>query len=279
MNSSTFNSTRFRKYFSCYTATNAKRLSLYATTILIVWILVCILPPITTLFSAYSYHLSYDPIWETERIWACFLLVLFTGLSGSMLYSALNVRSARIGVLTAPASSFEKFLSWFIIYFFGMIVVFFASAFIADLIRVGIVKIFAAAPETAAPIPFSKIIAMSTSTPLGQYDANEALGLIVFYGFTLFNFAVFTLGSILFAKNSFMKTIGCIMVINFVLSYITYASFRIFLKSSFEPRPLFDITPSVSFNLCATAFCLLLFSFTIWLSYRRFKEADIIDRW
>ena len=144
MKSPTFDTTRFSKYFTCYTATNSRRLWLYAAIILITWLLVCILPPVMTLFSSYSYDLPADPAWETEGTWAFLLLMLFTGLSGAMFYSSFNPRGARVQVLTAPASSFEKFLTWFIIYFFGMIAVFYASAFIADLIRVGVVKAVAA---------------------------------------------------------------------------------------------------------------------------------------
>ena len=202
MKSPTFDTTRFSKYFTCYTATNSRRLWLYAAIILITWLLVCILPPVMTLFSSYSYDLPADPAWETEGTWAFLLLMLFTGLSGAMFYSSFNPRGARVQVLTAPASSFEKFLTWFIIYFFGMIAVFYASAFIADLIRVGVVKAFAACPSTARPISALEIFGLAIDKPFDQINAPDVLQWIGFYGLALSNFAIFALGSIVFyAKN------------------------------------------------------------------------------
>lgn len=231
MKSPTFDTTRFSKYFTCYTATNSRRLWLYAAIILITWLLVCILPPVMTLFSSYSYDLPADPAWETEGTWAFLLLMLFTGLSGAMFYSSFNPRGARVQVLTAPASSFEKFLTWFIIYFFGMIAVFYASAFIADLIRVGVVKAFAACPSTARPISALEIFGLAIDKPFDQINAPDVLQWIGFYGLALSNFAIFALGSIVFyAKNAFIKTIGCLVALNAALSYIAFASFKVFFE-------------------------------------------------
>ncbi len=279
MKSPTFDTTRFSKYFTCYTATNSRRLWLYAAIILITWLLVCILPPVMTLFSSYSYDLPADPAWETEGTWAFLLLMLFTGLSGAMFYSSFNPRGARVQVLTAPASSFEKFLTWFIIYFFGMIAVFYASAFIADLIRVGVVKAFAACPSTARPISALEIFGLAIDKPFDQINAPDVLQWIGFYGLALSNFAIFALGSIVFyAKNAFIKTIGCLVALNAALSYIAFASFKVFFgNSSFEPR--FDPEVTITSNCTLAAISIIVFAFLLWLGYRRFKEADIVNRW
>ena len=279
MKSPTFDTTRFSKYFTCYTATNSRRLWLYAAIILITWLLVCILPPVMTLFSSYSCDLPADPAWETEGTWAFLLLMLFTGLSGAMFYSSFNPRGARVQVLTAPASSFEIFLTWFIIYFFGMIAVFYASAFIADLIRVGVVKAFAACPSTARPIPALEIFGLAIDKPFDQINAPDVLQWIGFYGLALSNFAIFALGSIVFyAKNAFIKTIGCLVALNAALSYIAFASFKVFFgNSSFEPR--FDPEVTITSNCTLAAISIIVFAFLLWLGYRRFKEADIVNRW
>ncbi len=275
MTSQLFDSKRFGAYFRCHCATNAKRFSLYAAIILLTWTLICVIPPSLNLFAAYSYPLPYDPWWATESIWMAILLFLYSALAASQMYSALGKPSARVGVLTLPASNLEKFTTWAIVYFIGFLIVFAVSAIIADFVRVGIVKAFAACPETARPIPLTYLFGFQAKAPL---DNNDLCGITITYGFILLTFSVFSLGSILFAKNSFIKTLCAVFALNIATSYIMWLSFKtFFVGESFEPR--FDMTATASTPWIFLATLAAISAFFLWLGYRRFTEADNVDRW
>ena len=276
MNSQIFDSARFGTYFRCYTATNGRRLALYAAITLLIWLMVCILPYALTFFSDYLYATPVDPAWRGEANWGFLLLLVLGACSATQLYSSLHRPGARVGVLTLPASGLEKFLTWFIIYFLGFIVVFYVSAFLADLARVGLVRAFAAAPEAARPITPRVLFAFGSDVPLSEYKASDAIQLVLFYGMALLTFASFTLGSSIFSKNAFIKTACSIAILNTVLGYVAFLSFKVFFKGGFVASN-FETTGATVWAIGATL--AVLSAFFIWLSYLRFKEIDNVDRW
>ena len=135
-----FSIDRFTAYLRKYVAENRSALLLTALALVLLPIFFCLVWPwITGCYDSTPFYLPgitpKDPMWGSEKTFYV-LLWFITMLVSSKFYSCLHSKSSRINVFMTPASSLEKFISFFIIYGLCSIVIFIAAVFVSDALRV-----------------------------------------------------------------------------------------------------------------------------------------------
>lgn len=271
-----FSFPRFKSYLRCYTATNAKPLLLCAAGILICWLLLALLPAMVGINNVIYYQSDiWDPAWKVEATGGLIIAFIFAALSGSRFFDSMHGRLRAQHTLLLPASQFEKFLSYFLIYIVGFVAVFVASGFLADWIRVGYVHLFCPwAVATTHPISFDRLFSATgwNDEPIIRY-----VTCLIYLGF-FWQLAVFTLGSILWQKHCFWKTVGALFLLQIAFNVCFAIGDNIF---GGDYDGMFKVTEEqikgviVGFNVLLG----VLEVFVIWLSYKRFTETDMIERW
>ena len=197
-----------------------------------------------------------------------FAFSIAMALSCSFAFERMNSKQKRISFLMTPATVLEKYLARLLIVIPGTLIIFFLGCFISDLVRVllfsmsyqyGIVQFIDASA-------FREISFNSKSFWTGPFP--------IIATFSLFISSVFTLGSSIWPKASFLKTAGvCAALFFFYLIIFLMAYPR-------HNNPLIsaiinDINSAATF--VNTLFILAsIFNFT--LSYFRLKESEIIQR-
>ena len=273
-----FDGARFVAYFKYYAGSNGRRLQMSALGILLAWVLMCVLPPVLTWFGGYRAAAMYsmpDYMWVIENLWGVVLLMVLCAVSGSRMFSAYHNPRGRIGLLTTPASALEKFATYFIIYVIGFMVVFYVSAIVGDALRVGAVKLLSDYGDAAHMRPLADVFTSGVASD----GKGAAMSLLLLYGSAMFTLAWFSLGSILWSKNSFVKSLGAAFVFNVVYGLLFSYGFKTFCHRVADVRPRFEswtVETSVAVGITTTVVAIV---FVFWLAYRRFREADIIERW
>ena len=288
---SRFDGERFRSYFSFYFYSNRRRLLLGASQILIFSFLL-------TLFFFYTggergYQImmnpdfgyydsseridvnSTDPFWGLESGLMIALSMLFMAFSGSWMFSAMSNKKNRLSVIEIPASQFEKFLTWWIIYLPMALLAMLACFWLTDLLRVIWIKIFSPYGNFAHLMPIKNILALD---PINS--AKDSLGISgVIYGMVISINALFALGSILFHKLSFLKTVAACFILLVVFTILYVLGLNTFFDGSvagLSGRLDWDETQAnVILGCVGAAFSIAVY----WLCYARLKEEDIINRW
>lgn len=275
-----FNGARFAAYFKYYAGSNGRRLQMSALGILLAWVLACVLPPVATWFGGYRVVEEYslpDYMWASEDVYGVVLLLIFSAVSGSRMYSAYHNPRGRIGLLTMPASALEKFATYFIIYVIGFLAVFYVSAIVGDALRVGAVKLLSDYGDYAHLRPLADVFTSGVTE--GQDVDGVVLMMVALYGSVLFTLAWFALGSILWSKNSFVKSLAAAFVFNVVYGMLLSYGVKTFHHKFMEIRPCFENCSTETAVVAGITSAVVAIAFVFWLSYRRFREADIIERW
>lgn len=282
----TFSLYRFLKYGKLYTVVNRNRLIYMAGSILVGCLFLCILPFIETYTSSRNSTL-FDRAWGTEiSLFFLFSSLLVMPMAGSEFYRALSGKSDRTTLLTLPASDFEKFAVWFIIYVPCFFIFLISSFFFADAVRVWIFRTYAVPGVCIEYIPvkyfFTLDFCRKDISWSDVFDLSRNIGLMIFTlftGFALVNQAIFTLGSVVWTKNSFLKTLLAVTVIGTFCSLCFYFGCKLLISSDtfYAHAEWMDSVNAVF--LVAIILILVFSAFFYWLSYKRFKEIEIINRW
>jgi len=294
MSGQSFDFLRFKTYFRAYSTANSRKLMLAAASCLIIWAFVCVVVQFLSDFEVYesiavSVAAGYlpmgyldDPYWEVEYVAGGIMMVVLATLAGSTMFSAMHGKGNRQTLLTTPASILEKYLTYFLIYIVGFFVVFYASYFIADVLRVMVVEMFSPYGEYAKLVPVRYIFDFNIETSIDDKPIYTTIFLSMYYSAVLSLIATFSLGSILWQKASYLKTLCAMALIQVALSIIAVFSFRLFIGSnSFNAISLGFMYPSGSAlqNIGYILAGLVFPAFLFWLGYRRFKDTDLIERW
>ncbi len=288
-----FDLSRFKTYFRAYSTANSRKLMLAAASCLIIWVFVCVVVQFLSDFEmyedlvelkerGYAVELFDDPYWEVEYVAGGIMMAVLATLSGSIMFSAMHGKGNRQTLLTTPASILEKYLTYFLIYVVGFFAVFYVSYFIADVLRVMTVGMFSPYGEYARLVPTHHIFDFNLETSIDDKPMYTTIFLSMYYSVVLCLISTFSLGSILWQKASYLKTLCALSLIQVVLSLIAVFSFRLFLGSGDFHTISLDLMYPTGSALQNTGYILagLVFPvFLFWLGYRRFKDTDLIERW
>lgn len=294
-----FEWSRFKAYFGSYYFANSRKLMLSAASILIAWIVICVLPNIITEFDIYKdavrltmqsgrCTLCGDPYLGTEVMIGAFLFPVLATVAGSSMFTCMHGKGERQTLLAIPASSLEKYLTYFTIYILGFIVVFFVSEIIADALRVACIKMFSDYGDYAHFISLRRIFTFGIDTNVYDRTINgEAvpvknyLFITSYYTLVIVTAAIFSLGSIVWQKASYLKTLCALAILQVVQTSLLMLSMRIFFgwNANITLRDFFHPMGELARSPFIILIGLAISVFMFWLGYRRFKDTDLVERW
>ena len=187
---------------------------------------------VAAVYSAFQFNRYYYQTWEMDpalrSLPIFYTIVVFIGgcLSASFVFNDLATKEGRLRSLMRPALDVEKFITRWVIYVPGFIVMFIAGVFIAESLRTGIVM-----------LRFSDV----TATPCYALIYDSAVRDWLFEGvtnvdrficnFSLFFLAIqsfFVLGSAVWPKNSALKTFATFFCLTVAMALLTTWSFDLF---------------------------------------------------
>ena len=214
-----------------------------------------------------------DPIWYFELTIFLWAMVIMGLLSASFVME--RMKTNRIAVLMTPATMFEKFLSRWLVFTFGFLIVFLIAFKLADWTRVMIYMV--SYPELKGVIASAPLSYLGNSgyywTGLQTWD-----GLLMALSGYFFAQSIFVLGSSIWPRNSFVKTFSAVIVI--IIVYVAIGS--LLAKILFEGRGGYGVHQTISDEAMmhlstAVFFAMAVFNWIV--AYFRFKESEIINRW
>ena len=136
----------------------------------------------------------------------------------SFAFRGLKTKTGRTELLTSPSSTFEKFLVNAIIYVLGFIVVFPICAQLADLTRIAVLWPWLGSESVPGPINYlTTIHNFAFQQDFWSFEVNSWLEVTLWIGL-LAAPGLYFMGSILWPKLSFLKTIAAVYVIETVFS-------------------------------------------------------------
>jgi len=213
-----------------------------------------------------KYFEDADPVWVGMIGMLILFLYVFSVISASMTFSGLGSKEKRLGEIMFPASTAEKALTRWLIYVPGFLLLFIAGIFLSDWARLAVTQAVADNPQFAHTLRLSCLY-----DTVDRIAADMQVALTLFVGFQ----ALFMAGSILWHKNSFVKTFvftSLLVVAYFFVGYLTLCAMgdiELMIPDS-DPHTMKII---YYVTLCVgTVFCYVL-------SYMRYREMDIDNRW
>lgn len=196
------------------------------------------------------------------------LFTVFGCIAGSMMFGGMSTPRQRLSVLMTPASALEKYVARWITFVIGYIVAFAVMFVVADVVNYAIFRIFVQS-ETYMP--------QLLGTLSGEFYTDFNWG--VYAGVYLTFTSLFALGSILWPKKALLKTVFVLALITLVYGMISYWAASLVS----EPRDIggFYLNTGSAHLANVLVFSLgLVLSITFYvISYYRFKESEVIDRW
>ncbi|MDE6811168.1 MAG: hypothetical protein K2J15_02330 [Muribaculaceae bacterium] len=205
-----------------------------------------------------------------------FLLIVIAMVGGSRCFDIISSRSDRASTLEIPASHLEKFLTWLIITLPILIIVSLCCFYLADIMRVLWINAFTEYGEFAKVIPFSNLLALSTDI---TSDSNDVFDIVFIYANVLILNSIFTLGSSLFSRLSFIKTLFFLFIITLLLTITAFIGFTTFFHGA-KTHATFDLSVyNYASSVIYLTFSIIISSFLYYISFMRLKESEIITRW
>lgn len=265
----TFSPSRMMQMMAKTLRENWRTMSLMAMLVVGTMLLFALVPE----FLSVDNEPSKDPGPRSELSSGIWLMFLFGTLGASLMFSNMSDRRRRTSFLMTPASSLEKYLVRWLIFIPAVFVIFIASFFIADWIRVLVFKMLVSGVSFTVE-PFS----LSNAVNKFEYEKiNENIAMVLSVYTVACSF--FALGSIVWPSKSFIKTFFtggvitaiCVTIINTAGSFYDRDSTYGYV-SSIE----FDRLDNISTWLIIAA----IVSITNYvIAYYRFKESEVIERW
>lgn len=216
-------------------------------------------------------HPELDPAWSFVLHAFVIFFIIFGLLAASFTMEKMKTKTSRLQVLMTPATPFEKFFSRWLLSTLVYILVFLIVFRLADYTRVLVYMVSFPDLKVIAPADFGWMVGEGHSVSV--YRTTDAMwGAICAYFFFQ---SCFVLGSSIWPKNSFIKTVaaGVIITIVYVLAVVGVAKMAFPAHFSYHPPVSDDVIGRIA------AFVALCFALMNWvLAYFRFKESEIINR-
>lgn len=281
--SKSFDLRRFAAYFRLYLASNSRKILLAAGMVFMVTFIFQIFSLYSIGYVAYAQSGvtgsgSFDVMWSPSTNIMTFLMVVFATMSGSMLFSAVASRDTRLRTYELPASQFEKFMTWWIIYVPVFFLVTFVGFYLSDICRTLYTKAFTPFGDMAHIMSLKTLFTQHVCVP-GQAMSNDSVFSICmsYYSIVTLN-ALFALGGIFFRRLGYLKTLAFLFAFIMLFGILFNAGVQAFFESGAHLTGRFDgdaIFSTYLFGSVTVVICWFLYT----LGYARFKESEIVDRW
>ena len=213
------------------------------------------------------------------------LSLMFFGFGiwfASTFSTPMNSKLKRLSYLVSPSSNLEKFLTRWILTTIGFLLAFFATIWLADILRVAICSV-AYSEIDFHFIDITKLVSPNENANYREYLVPKEVFTIVLSIYFLLQ-SIFLLGSTFWEKASFIKTFTAVAAI--ITAFLLICRWAILLFygdldgysnvfSSFELNETYT-------EMQATIFATIVisaFTITFWvLAFFRLKESEIIKR-
>lgn len=252
-----FNFKRFYAYLRKYAhenmATAFTRLLLMFATMFIITMWAA---SVTYDFEEYANIYKYDSDIMISFVQMFFWALFFIGgcYWASQMMNDLGTKKGRIYVLTTPVTPFEGWFARWIIHVPCFWLAFTLCAVLTESIRV---------------VAFSPLV---VNSPVDFYNPlntmNETMPFFLTY---LVLSSSYVFGSIFFLKHVLLKTTVALFFINIILTMLSNFTYlnHIFIATANTSN--IERILNIVYSLCVTASLW-------WLSYRRYKELEVVDR-
>lgn len=273
---SAFSTARFAAYFKSYISVNSgyMRRAFFVTsaTVILIYVL---------MFATYGFDVpgnnsnGDDSAWDPITFVYVLGLFLMATFMGNAIFRSMNGKNARTDTLLLPVSLGEKFLTWFIIYAIGGMLMYMITFYVVDVFRVIVSHILYPTDGNGARIlPVSTMLCWPSNE-----DLPKSIIMLITAWSSIFSVqALFACGSIFWYKTQYILSYALIIFMGFV-SVITAASVLYLLYES-------NITQRFDFQLHHTAyiilelcFAALYIGFMYWLAFKRLKQTEIVSKW
>lgn len=254
-NDNFFSWPRFRAYFMKIMKEHWKSnltltvLMFAAMLIMVMWASMHAYSPYYNGLSDDCCHTIYDPMDDAMVIIVTFFLYVCGCIWSARLMRGFKSKGGRIALLTTPVTQFESWFTRWIIHVPCFWIAFAVVVFAVDLVRVAV---------------FSPIVA---GAPVEMFHIEDDF----FYNFILLFYlltsSLYALGGVFFSRRPVLMTSVVLFFAGFIYAIVLF--FMFFGN--------FDLGVSVVLNLLR-AYMVAATLFCWWLSYRRYKELEIIDR-
>lgn len=280
---------RFSRYIVAYLYNTRRQLLAMSAIILGLSLLFTLgVPALSDVYDTPSLFPGIDRMWGVEMNFFNVLLLVFAAVCAAKIFGIYSGKSGKIRNLMFPASTFEKFLTYFLIYVIGFYLVFMFCTFFADFMRVLIYKHTAIEGATVRPIPLDYILSSGVSESVKDgfriSDEEEMRKYMFefnsFMGLVLITQAFFALGSSIWQKNTRLKTTLAGIAILSGSIFLAALGFEVFFKNIYGINLRYRL--NWNFETIITVFDIIVITITLfmyWLSFRRFKEMEVINRW
>ncbi|MCM1520628.1 MAG: hypothetical protein NC098_07555 [Lachnoclostridium sp.] len=217
--------------------------------------------------------LSYDPGPRSELSSGIWLMFLFGTLGASLMFGNMSDRRRRTSFLMTPASPLEKYLVRWLIFFPAVFVIFIASFFIADWIRVLVFKTLVSGVSfTVEPFSLSNAVNKFDFKKIGEEFT------MVFSVYTV-ACSFFALGSIVWPSRSFIKTFFTGGVITAILITIINITAQLYdTNSNYGYVRSIEVDRLDNLYIWLTIAAIVSITNYV-IAYFRFKESEVIERW
>lgn len=283
-----FSMARFLAYFKLFISSNSRKLLLSCAMIFIATFALDVFAIYTSGYYLYgsimespAFRLAgFDPMWTSMTDYLTFLFIVFATIAGSRMYNAVSSRRERLETMEIPASQLEKFLTWWIVYVPMFLIVTFLCFYLAEIVRVLWIKAFTDFSSMAHIMPLKNMLTLKCYAPdaMETYTNNDIFTIAMcFYSAMILN-SIFAAGSAFFPRLSYLKTVGMLFIIFVIITILSNIGFHVFFDGDFRPSTIAD-TDNISTTVYFGIFTLIASAYFYWLSYRRYREMEVIDRW
>lgn len=225
-----------------------------------------------------SWHFSNGDTIMMPLYYAIFCFYLSFRLAST--FKNMQTKEKRIAFLTLPATQLEKFIAyttWSVVVSF---VLFFAAAFINDLLRLGILACTGALRFWNSELFFAQLPQYTN-----MFDINiqhiSITSAPAFLTFHLLGFSLYLLGACIWYKHVFWKTIASIGAVAFLWTLFTITcvkllSHKMWFYIVFRHYDIGDMLPWANYIFIAVTTLLII---AIWyISYRLFCSREVISQ-
>ena len=220
---------------------------------------------LATLVAYKDGHLNYLLAQKIALSFVCWFEVsLFTTLGASLFLSGWATPGERLNEIMSPASTLEKYASRFTISIIGVAAVTILCWELSDAVRQWLLSIFMNA-ESCSHVSFISGCRVITDK-IGHTFVLSFLG----------SQAMYALGSTLFPRHPFLKTVGACFVIEMIFAFAVGFTVGFFHDASWVGTGTLDLNTWLPRFYMAGIVILTLFCFIT--AYFRIKEQEIIDR-
>lgn len=261
-----------QKYFKLYWANGRRSLTINA---LVIFLALAIVASLTCLLEVNRSSQDALNMQDNYTSWGLTLFLILGLVTGCRTFGVMSRPEGRLTTLTLPASARDKFWTYMLIYVVGYVMVFMVSYVLVDVLRAAVMSMTSYTELSHC----TGLKALFTFQP-----AHQAFGeiltpyIVAIYALAFMLMSFGALGSIVFPRHTVLVTIAVLFAFQIVCTVLLTVSMVMFFSDNTYYIPRFGMSTVNSLYLTAAVMTAVAV-FNYWLSYKRFTESEVQNRW